>query len=144
VPGRLRLVILHTVGRDGKPQVIRLLTSLSDVRNVAAHVIAEAYRLRWQIELFFKWLKTFARLDHLLSTSRRGITTQLYIAVIAVLLMHVQCGRRVSIYALAALGRVASGQMPLAEAMAIIARRERERARNRARQARLRARKKLA
>ena len=35
-------------------------------------------------------------MDHLLSTSRRGITTQLYVAVIAVLIMHVQTGHRVS------------------------------------------------
>ena len=107
-------------------------------------MIGAAYKLRWQIELFFKWLKCFARMDHLLSTSRRGITTQLYIAVIAVLLMCVQTGRRVSIYALHALSRVANGQMSLQQAMEVIARRERERQLNRARQARLRARKKLA
>jgi hypothetical protein len=94
--------------------------------------------------LFFKWLKCFARMDHLLSASRAGITTQLYVAVIAVLLMHIQTGRRVSIYALAALGRVASGQLTIQQAMAVIARRERERELNRARQARRRQRKELA
>jgi hypothetical protein len=83
-------------------------------------------------------------MDHLLSTSRRGITTQLYIAVIAVLIMHVQTGRRVSIYALAALSRVARGQQTVQQAMAFLARRERERELARARQARLRQRKKLA
>ena len=68
------------------------------------------------IELFFKWFKCFARMDHLLSTSRQGITTQLYVAVIAVLLMHVQTGQRVSLYALAALSRVAAGTQSLAQA----------------------------
>ncbi len=107
-------------------------------------MVGDAYRLRWQIELFFKWLKCFARMDHLLSTSRRGITTQLYVAVIAILLMYVQTGRRVSIYALAALSRVANGRQSLEQAMEFLARRERERDLARARQARRRQRKKLA
>lgn len=141
--GTFRLVTINTTDRNGKPQTIRLLSNLIDSKTVAAHVIGTAYRLRWQIELFFKWLKCFARMDHLLSTSRNGITTQLYIAVIAVLLMCVQTGRRVSIYSLHALSRVASGQMSLQEAMQVIAKRERERALDRARQARRRARKKL-
>jgi hypothetical protein len=142
--GTFRRVTILTTDRSGKLQTIRLLSNLIDAQTVAAHVIGAAYKLRWQIELFFKWLKCFARMDHLLSTSRRGITTQLYIAVIAVLLMCVQTGRRVSIYALHALSRVANGQMSLQQAMEVIARRERERQLNRARQARLRARKKLA
>jgi hypothetical protein len=142
--GVFRRVTILTTDRNGKPQTIRLLSNLIDAQTVAAHVIGAAYKLRWQIELFFKWLKCFARMDHLLSTSRNGITTQLYIAVIAVLLMCVQTGRRVSIYALHALSRVANGQMTLQQAMEVIARRERERQLNRARQARLRARKKLA
>jgi hypothetical protein len=142
--GTFRRVTIVTTDRRGKPETIRLLTNLTDAAVVPAHVIGSAYRLRWQIELFFKWLKCFARMDHLLSTSRRGITTQLYVAVIAVLLMHVQTGRRVSIYALAALGRVAGGQMTIGQAMEVIARRERERELATIRQARRRARKKLA
>src|SRR6476620_822503 len=106
----LRLVTNATTGRGGTPETIRLLTNLTDREVGPARVVGHIYRLRWQVELFFKWLKCWARMDHLLSASRRGITTQLYVAVIAVLLMHVQTGRRVSIYALAALGRVARGE----------------------------------
>lgn len=142
--GTFRRVTIVTTDRTGKPETIRLLTNLIDTDIVAARVIGAAYKLRWQIELFFKWLKCWARMDHLLSTSRRGITTQLYIAVIAVLMMYVQTGRRVSIYALAALSSVASGQLTMQQAMAFLARRERERELDRARQARRRARKKLA
>ena len=142
--GTFRLVTIITINRHGKPETIRLLSNLIDAGAVAAHVIGAAYRLRWQIELFFKWLKCWARMDHLLSASRQGITTQLYVAVIAVLIMHVQTGRRVSIYALAALSRVANGQMTLQQAMEVIARREHERELDRARQARRRQRKKLA
>ena len=142
--GTFRLVTIVTTDRHGKTETIRLLSNLIDASVVVARVIGAAYKLRWQIELFFKWLKCFARMDHLLSASRRGITTQLYVAVIAVLLMYIQSGKRVSIYALAALSQVANGQMTIQQAMAVIARRERERELSRARQARLRARKRPA
>jgi hypothetical protein len=141
--GRFRRVTIDTTDRHGKPETIRLLTNLTDAAAVPARVVGAIYRQRWQIELFFKWLKTWARMDHLLSTSRDGITFQLYVAVIGVLMMYVQSGRRVSVYALAALGRLARGECTLQQAMDVIARREREREMNRARQARLRARKKL-
>lgn len=142
-PGRFRKVTVQITDRHGQPQTILLLCSLTDPQ-IPARAIAATYRQRWQIELFFKWLKTFARMDHLLSTSRQGITTQLYVAVIAVLMMHVQSGHRVSIYSLHVLSLVARGQMSLDQAMAIIHKREHERALDRARQARRRARKKIA
>lgn len=141
--GLFRLVTIHSTDRRGKPETILLLTNLIDPK-IAAHVIGSIYRLRWQIELFFKWLKTWARLDHLLSTSRNGITFQFYVAVIGVLMMYLQSGKRISVYALAALGRLARGQCTLDEAMAIIARRDREAQMNRARQQRRRTQKKLA
>lgn len=141
--GRFRQVTISAINRKGETEIIRLLSNLTDPK-IAARVIGAIYRQRWQIELFFKWLKTWARMDHLLSTSRDGITFQFYVAVIGVLMMYVQSGRRVSIYALAALSRVASGEFTLDEAMEVIHRRERERELNRLRQARLRARKKLA
>ena len=142
--GLWRRVTVVTTNRHGKPEIIQLLSNLTDAAAVPARVIAAIYRLRWQIELFFKWLKCWARMDHLLSTSRNGIGFQLYVAVIAVLLMYVQSGRRVSLYALAALSRVACGQLTLQQAMAVIAKREHERQLNAARQARRRAMKKLA
>jgi hypothetical protein len=142
--GTFRRVTIVTTDRNGNPETIRLLTNLTDPAAVAARVIGDIYRTRWQIELFFKWLKCFARMEHLLSTSRRGITVQLYVAVIAVLLMHVQSGRRVSIYALAALSRVAGGVLTLEQAMAEIRRAQHERDLARARQARLRAARKRA
>ena len=141
--GPHRLVTIHRLDRRGKPETIRLLTNLTDPA-INAATIGAIYQLRWQIELFFKWLKTWARMDHLLSTSRNGITFQFYVAMIGVLMMYVQSGRRVSIYALAALGRAARGQCTVQDAMAVIARREREREQDRARKAKSRARKKLA
>lgn len=142
--GRFRRVTIQTIDRNGKAQVIRLLSNLIDNATTPAHVIGAIYRLRWQIELFFKWLKTFARMSHLLSTSRNGITFQLYVAIIGVLLMYVQSGQRISIYTLAALSQLARGQCTLEQALTVIAHRERERQLNRDRQRRKRLRKKLA
>jgi hypothetical protein len=139
-----RLTVIHATNRGGKLEVIRLLSSLTDHRAISARIVGEIYRLRWQIELFFKWLKTWAGLDHLLSTSRRGIAFQFYVAVIAVLLMYVQLGRRVSRYALVQMQLLAHGQTTLAKVTAVLARRERERTSARARAAARRAVKKLA
>ncbi len=137
-PGEFRLVTVQTTNRRGAPETVRLLTNLA-AGAAAARVVAAVYRLRWQIELFFKWLKCWARADHLLSASRNGVTTQLYVAVIAVLTMYAQSGRRVSIYALQVLSYVARGEMTIERALAVLARRERERTLGRARQARKRA-----
>ena len=142
--GPFRLVVIHTVNRNGKPEIIKLLSSLTDKATVSAKVIGEIYRRRWQIELFFKWLKTWAGLDHLLSTSRNGITFQFYVAVIAVLLMYAQLGRRVSRYALVQLQLLMHGQVTLAQMMKTLARREREKTLAHLRAEKRRAAKKLA
>jgi hypothetical protein len=120
--------------RSGKP--VRFLTNLLDV---PARVIGLIYRHRWMIELFFKWLKCTARLRHLLSESQNGITLQLYVAVIAVLLMHLRTGRRPSIYAANCIEMVASGIMTVATMLKILERREHERDLERARLARKQA-----
>jgi Transposase DDE domain len=140
--GLFRRVTVKTFNRHGEMELIYLLSNLTSA-DIPARVIAVIYRQRWQIELFFKWLKTWARMDHLLSTSRNGITFQFYVAVIGVLMMCVQSGRRVSIYALAALSRLARGECTVEQAMAVLAQREHERSLNRARQAKRRALKKL-
>lgn len=142
-PGEFRLVTIATVNRSGKPETIRLLTSLTGP-DVSARIVGEVYRLRWQIELFFKWLKTWAGMDHLLSTSRNGITLQFYAAVIAVLLMYVQLGRRVSRYALVSLQLLMHGQITVRQMMLTLERREREKTLAKARADARRAAKKLA
>ncbi len=120
-------------------QTVRLLTSLTDAQ-VPAHVIGNVYRKRWQVELFFRpstalravslsngWLKVWCNFDHLLSTDRRGITTQFYVIVIATLLMHIHLGQRVSKYTLIALHLIASGRATPEQMQPFLARRTRER-----------------
>ena len=49
------------------------------------------YRLRWLIELFFRWLKCVLGFRHLLSESPGGIQIQIYCALIAYLLIQLAC-----------------------------------------------------
>jgi hypothetical protein len=141
--GLFRLVCISVVNRAGKREIIRLLSSLGEVE-ISAEVIGQIYQQRWQIELFFKWLKTWAAMDHLLSTSRNGITFQFYVAVIGVLLMYVHLGRRVSRYAIVSLQLLMHGQISLEQMMRYLAQMEREKELARVRAAKRRARKKLA
>jgi hypothetical protein len=117
----LRLVTVW----DEKNQCELML--LSDLLDVPAFVIGVLYRLRWQIELFFRWLKVLAGFEHLVSHSARGITMQFYIAVLMTLLIHVQTGARVSKYGLLWVSWLASDRAT-PEAMAqAMARHENER-----------------
>jgi hypothetical protein len=108
------------------PQKNQAVSLLTDLLDVPAYVIAMLYRKRWMIELFLRFLKCTAGFDHLISKSRSGITLQLYVAMIATLLLHLGTGRRVSKYALFWLSAVASGQATWEQMQAGLARIERE------------------
>ena len=47
----------------------------------SAQTIADLYRYRWQIELFFKWIKQHLRIKSFYGTSENAIKTQIWIAV---------------------------------------------------------------
>lgn len=78
-------------GSAGPPSdgVIRIATNLLDV---PAEVIAEIYRSRWTIELFFRFFKHVLGCRHLLSTDPVGIQIQAYCAIIACLLIALWTG----------------------------------------------------
>jgi IS4 transposase len=78
-------------GKTGPPSdgVLRIATNLLDV---PAEIIAEIYRQRWTIELFFRFFKHVLGCRHLLSTSRTGIEIQAYCAIIACLLLALWTG----------------------------------------------------
>jgi len=119
---RLREVVLRRA--DGTP--LRLLTSLTDPA-ISATIIGELYRHRWQIELFFRWLKSCAHFRHAISHSQNGLSAALYVALIATLLTAMATGRRPSKYALAALQFVAAGLTELEQMVPVLDRFERER-----------------
>ncbi len=118
----LREVIV-SYEEQGKTKTLRLITNL---RNVSAKTIALLYRYRWQVELFFRWFKSFGNFGHLISHERDGVLTHLYVTIIAVLLMHLHTGYRPSKYMFALVGQVAVGAATLDEIMPILRERERQ------------------
>ncbi|MBE0502432.1 MAG: transposase, partial [Desulfuromonadales bacterium] len=50
-------------------------------------LISDIYRYRWQIELFFKWIKQHLRVKHFYELSQRAVENQLFIALITCCLM---------------------------------------------------------
>ena len=59
----------------------RHLSFLTNNFIVPALVISELYRHRWQIELFFKWIKQHLRIKSFYGTSENAVKTQIWIAV---------------------------------------------------------------
>jgi hypothetical protein len=123
----------------GELKTLRIITNLLDV---PAAVIAQLYRHRWQIELFFRWLKCFGNFRHLISYTREGVLLHLYVAVIASLLMYLHTGYRPSKYLFVMLSQVASGGATWDEIMPILRERERQRDLERQAAAKRRAKKK--
>ena len=133
------IVVREVVIENADGERVRLLTNLLDVQ---AEVIGLLYRYRWQIELFFRWLKCYARFDHLISHSKQGVTLNFYVVIIGVLLMYLHTGARPSKYAMILLGLVASGGESFETILPILRERERQCERDRQSAARRRARKK--
>lgn len=73
---------------DGK--ALLLATDLT----IEAELIALIYRYRWQIELFFKWLKSILGCRHLMAESPEGVAIQIYSALIAALMLQALTGKR--------------------------------------------------
>jgi IS4 transposase len=61
--------------------------------DVPAEIIAELYRLRWTIEVFFRMFKQLLGCRHLLSTKQNGVEIQIYTALIACMLVLLYTGR---------------------------------------------------
>lgn len=122
-PQRLRLVCIAQ--EDGPP--IRLLTNRLDLE---ADLISLIYRYRWQVELFFRWLKCLVNFRHFFSESRNGIALQIGAAIIGTLLIALIIEDRPSSYDWAMMTHVMNGLLPLdEETLRIMAATRAERAR---------------
>lgn len=124
---------------NGTLKTLRLITNLFDI---SAATLALLYKYRWQVELFFRWLKSFGNFHHLISHSRDGVLTHLYVTIIGVMLMYLHTGYRPSKYLFSMLSLVASGGATLEEVIPILRERERRSELDRQSAARRRERKK--
>jgi hypothetical protein len=93
-PVRVLEVDIGKTDNQGRPDILLLATSRLDL---AAELVSLGYRFRWSVELFFRWLKCILGCRHLLANSRNGVTIQVYLAIIASLLISLWVGRKPTI-----------------------------------------------
>ncbi len=67
----------------------RCLVFLTNHLKVPALTVAMTYRLRWRIELFFRWIKGHLRIKHYYGTSPNAVKTQIWIAVAVYLMVAI-------------------------------------------------------
>ncbi len=71
------------------PETKKLFWFMTNLMDVDAQTIADLYRHRWQIELFFKWIKQNLKIKSFLGTSENAVLSQIWVAMIAYLLIKV-------------------------------------------------------
>ena len=59
----------------------KTLVFLTNNTELSARTIADLYRCRWQVELFFKWIKQHLRIKSFFGTSENAVKSQIWIAV---------------------------------------------------------------
>lgn len=87
----LRLVQVKSVTGE----ILLLVTNLK-AQAMSAADLALLYKQRWGIEYFFRWVKCVMGCGHWMAESRNGATVQIYLALIASLLLQLQLGKRPS------------------------------------------------
>ena len=81
-PATLRRVVV----RD---ETGKRVTFLTNNFSLSPELIAALYRQRWQVELFFKWIKQHLRIKAFLGTSENAVKTQIWIAVCTYVLIAI-------------------------------------------------------
>ena len=89
-----------TLGSEGDARMLRLVRYrdpetrhvyefITDRFDLSATSIADAYKARWQVELFFRFLKQHLRIKRFFGTSRAAVEAQLYAALVAYVLVEI-------------------------------------------------------
>ena len=82
-PKRLRLI------RSWDEEQGREFMFLTNAIGLPVLLVAELYKNRWQIELFFKWLKQHLRIKKFWGTSENAVKIQIYVAIITYCLVAI-------------------------------------------------------
>ncbi len=96
-PDALRRISYHDTETD------RRLTFLTNNFTLPALTVAKIYKCRWQVELFFKWIKQHLRIKAFYGTSENAVKTQIWIAVsvyVLVAIVRKKLGLQASLYQL--------------------------------------------
>ena len=67
----------------------KILRILCNDLDAPAHDIADLYKRRWAIELFFRWVKQTLKIRHFLGNSENAVRIQIAVALIAYLLLRI-------------------------------------------------------
>ena len=95
-----QIVLTTKKSRDAYPEVLRRVcyvdlntnkrfVYLTNIFTVPAITVADIYKQRWQVELFFRWIKQHLRIKTFYGTSPNAIKTQIWIAVSIYLLVAI-------------------------------------------------------
>lgn len=77
---KLRLITVYD--SENKP-----VTIVTDIFDLSKEEIADIYLCRWQLELFFKWLKQHAQIKHFYGLSKSTVINQLFVALLTYCLL---------------------------------------------------------
>ena len=103
------------------PETGKRLVFLTNNFVLSAETIAALYKKRWQVELFFKWIKQNLRIKHFFGTSENAVKTQIWIAVCVYVLaaiIKIDLALDVSLYTFLQILSVHSFEkVPLAQAL---------------------------
>jgi hypothetical protein len=83
------------------PESGKTLIFLTNHMTLPALTIAALYKSRWQVELFFKWIKQHLRIKHFMGNSENAVKTQVWCAVATYVLIAIvrkQLGLETSLY----------------------------------------------
>jgi len=71
------------------PETKKRLVFLTNIFTIPAQTGAVIFKLRWQIELFFKWIKQHRRIKSFFGTSVNAVRTQIWVALCIYLLVAI-------------------------------------------------------
>ena len=71
------------------PETRKRLVFLTNIFTTPAKTVADIFKLRWQVELFFRWIKQHLRIKSFYGTSANAVKTQVWIAVCIYLLVAI-------------------------------------------------------
>lgn len=91
-----------------RTETSKILRIVSNDLDAPADEIAELYKRRWQIELFFRWVKHTLKIRHFYGTSENAVRIQIVIALIAFLLLRMAHRLQNSVKGLLAFARLVS------------------------------------
>ena len=90
---KLRTIALRLVEIQRDGQHLLLVTNHT-VESLSAELVSLVYRRRWSVELFFRWIKCILGCRHFFAESPEGVAIQIYLALIAALMLQLLTGNR--------------------------------------------------